>query len=309
MTYKINDIPLSDFGIVPGQISGSNIALAGWLDMPKRIGKTYHDWGDSHGVEPYVAADEIYFGGRDITFNGWIQYADVDVLDVQLNHFYHLLNSFEKLAVLSTPYGDFEVLVKEEIKTQRIGDIILGIEITFREPVVATPNAFFSSSFFSSAYFQSNINANAIHYAKHHYATYGINGMPFKELGALVLSCSDSFNKPKMKSEQTVSLETVEAYQITKTSLEKGKLKLLFSSKYFDDLTRNIKTLHLLLSQEGLKDLNIDKRVIRGYATKGFEVKNIYKTEDLSTAVVELELNTITKRFFAGGFFGKGFMN
>lgn len=307
--YTINNIPLTDYGIISGQHSNSNIALAGWLDMPKRIGDTYRDWGDENGVEPYVSADEIYFGGRDLEFKGFIKYDDVDKLDVQLNHFYHFLGSFDDLFEFSTPYGRFNVTVKKEIKTKKIGTTLLEMEITFREPVVSIPNGFFASTFFSPEYFQSNINADAVHYAEYHYSEYGINGMPFKEIGALVISCSDSFNRPKTKTGETVNIETKEAYKITKREQETGKLTLLFCSQIFEDLTKNVNTLHLLLSQEGLKDLNIDKRVIQGYATNGFSVKNIYKTENLSTAIVELELNIITKRFFAGGFFAKGFMN
>jgi len=70
-TYTLNNIDLGSFGFIAGKQAGSNIALSGAFDMPPRTGKTFQSWGDDHGVEPYVSATEISFGGQDHFF-GWL---------------------------------------------------------------------------------------------------------------------------------------------------------------------------------------------------------------------------------------------
>src|SRR5690606_31843248 len=42
LSYMLNGKQLNEYGIVPGQAPGSNLALSGAWDMPSRIGKIYH---------------------------------------------------------------------------------------------------------------------------------------------------------------------------------------------------------------------------------------------------------------------------
>jgi hypothetical protein len=74
--YSLNGLPLDTWGIIPGRAPGSNIAVSGMLDMPARIGETFHEWGEEDGVEPLVDAIDIRLGGRDIVFYGLIYASD-----------------------------------------------------------------------------------------------------------------------------------------------------------------------------------------------------------------------------------------
>lgn len=44
MIYTLDDTPLSAFGLIPVKASGSNIAIGGIWDLPKRSGTCYYDW-------------------------------------------------------------------------------------------------------------------------------------------------------------------------------------------------------------------------------------------------------------------------
>ena len=57
MSYRLNDIELSSYGILPGQAPGSNVALSGFLDLPKRAGKAYHSWPDEEGAAHITEPD------------------------------------------------------------------------------------------------------------------------------------------------------------------------------------------------------------------------------------------------------------
>ena len=65
MSYKINDIDFSMFGITP--IRGNEpVALTGFLDFPGREGTTERDWGTE--TEAFVSAADLEWKERKLTF-------------------------------------------------------------------------------------------------------------------------------------------------------------------------------------------------------------------------------------------------
>lgn len=133
--YKLNDILLSDYGIIPGRVKGEGIAVKGIFDLPKRIDITHYDWGDDDSVQPYVDSDEIFFGGRDIYFAGIIQGTRVEV-EVYLKALHDAINIFPNRVIFETPYGDYCVYVKKIIpKFYRNG---ATLKIDFREPDITS---------------------------------------------------------------------------------------------------------------------------------------------------------------------------
>lgn len=131
--YKLNDIALLTYGIIPGRIQGEGIAVKGIFDLPKRIGDIEHSWGDHDSVEPYVAADEIFLGGRDISFQGILIGSKNEIKDF-LEAFKNAISAFTSTVPFETPYGTFCVLVtKFNVKNYNGG---ATIDIQFREPVV-----------------------------------------------------------------------------------------------------------------------------------------------------------------------------
>lgn len=57
---KFSNIALESLGLIVMNIQGI-------LDMPKREGQTYYDWGN--GYEPLLNESDIYFGSRDIVMD------------------------------------------------------------------------------------------------------------------------------------------------------------------------------------------------------------------------------------------------
>ena len=134
MSYTLNGTPLSDFGFIPGRAPGSNLAIEGCWDFPARMGKTYHDWDDGHGVEPYVEAEEMRFEGRNIRLHGYVKGLDRNDSVNKLNALYYFIEDFIGLVTLSCDWGDFSLYVREEIKAKYQGDGIIKLTIEFREP-------------------------------------------------------------------------------------------------------------------------------------------------------------------------------
>lgn len=109
MNYKLDNTPISEYGAIPSPIGG-HFALTGILDLPKRIGKTEHDWGTS--IEPFVQTEDIELDGRTLTLN----------VSIRKNN----LDAFKAACVacreLSFDYDTFQVIQEDEIKVDVVGD-------------------------------------------------------------------------------------------------------------------------------------------------------------------------------------------
>ncbi len=280
MSYKLNNISLSDYNIIAAKSPSSTIAVSGCLDMPKRTGTTFYDWGDHHGVEPYVSASEINFEGRDISFYGLTKADDKPSAVYLLKRFYKLINSFETLVPFETPYGTFQVYVKEEIKVNYLSDGWCTAEIKFREPVV-------------------NVAVDLP--TGDQYRELGINGIPFKSFGAFIKKSSNNLNRPGIKKSKS-SVYGFESFQLTPTKLQKVKLDLVFIHDSYDELKTGIHQFHSVLASEGLHDLNIDMTGRKIWAVDGFKTKNIRMASNKAIAELscQLVLNDETSLYAEG---------
>lgn len=153
--YKLNNISLSTYGIEPGRLPGEGIAVKGIFDLPKRVGDTHYEWAESDGVQPYVDADEIFFGGRTLYFQG-IMVGGLSPLKALLNTFKTAISSYTDLVPFETPYGSFCVLVKKVTPQFYNGGAIVLIE--FYEPqldancsVVIPPTVYYSELYSETA--------------------------------------------------------------------------------------------------------------------------------------------------------------
>ncbi|WP_139959166.1 hypothetical protein [Flavicella sediminum] len=267
--YKLNDILLSDYGFIASQAPNSNIAVTGVLDMPKRMGKTFHSWPDQHGVEPYVAASEIMFEGRDIKFYALLKSADRSSAVYRLKAFYKVINAFTDLVDFETPYGTFEVYVKEEINVDYLSEGWCKVMIPFREPVAAVPNEVLPTG--------------------NQYNELGLNGIPFKSFGALVKKTDKNLNRPGTKK-QNFSVYGKEGFELTKEDLQKVHVDLVFIHDSFSDLKTGIAQFHTILASEGLHHLNMDMTSRQVWAINGFNVKNIKVFSNKAVAEMRCEL-------------------
>lgn len=131
--YKLNNILLDTYGIIPGRVKGEGIAVKGIFDLPKRIGITHKDWDDTNGVEPYVDADELFFAGRDIIFAG-ILIGNRAATKAQIALLKADISLFNAPVPFETPYGTACVKIKKI--TPKFYNSGATIEIEMREPVV-----------------------------------------------------------------------------------------------------------------------------------------------------------------------------
>lgn len=131
--WKLNDILLSTYGIIPGQVEGEDLAVKGIFDLPKRSGTTFKDWDDQNSVEPYVESDEIFLEGRNITFHGILEGTKADT-ESNIELLKTDISNFNNIVPFETPYGSYCVYVKQI--TPKIHKGIATIIIEFREPQV-----------------------------------------------------------------------------------------------------------------------------------------------------------------------------
>lgn len=132
--YYLNGRPLSDFGFVPGHAEGSNIALSGAWDMPKRLGDCYYTWQDRDGVEPYVEAEDMVFGARAIRLTGTIIAADRLRFRERLEAFHAFITSLPAVFELRCAWGVWAVNCKAETRIEVKGTCAGFVTLVFNEP-------------------------------------------------------------------------------------------------------------------------------------------------------------------------------
>lgn len=251
MAYILNSVDFSTYGILPGQISGGNIALRGCFDMPERIGDVYHEWGDENGLEVYAASAEIFYGGRDIAFEGLIE-GTRETIYSGLQSLYTNINAASGLQVFSTPYGNFNVYPKQASPTHHRGISI--IKMDFREPVPDLSGGTIPET-------GSDL--------------YTIDAVPMRSFGLYASSYTGVISLPEMKQMQFTKAEE-EGYQITKRRANKIELSGVLLA---DDLTTfmaNIKNLYALFTAEGERQIILrNQATIAGYILNGFKVDKI----------------------------------
>lgn len=252
--YTLKGTLFSAFGITESQITGGNVALEGAWDMPARIGKIFHDWGDEDGIEPYLRADEIFFGGRDIKFSGWIKASSrADALE-KLDTFFNHLSSSD-LMELKGELGTWQVYVSSEITVEYFyGDDIAVIEFTFREPVVS----------FTDVVLPVADNGNE-----------SIDDMSWDSLGIIFLSLTKDLNRPSLKS-QTVTSYGVERYQGSKRSFRELDFKGIIVQKSYDDFKAVLNRLYKLFKMPNARTLKMPDGTVREVFVKdGFKITNL----------------------------------
>jgi len=131
--WKLNDILLSNYGIIPGQVDNEGIAVKGIFDLPKRLGITYKEWDDINSVEPYVAADEIFLEGRNIIFQGILTGTKAET-EANIEWLKSDISNFVNIAPFQTPYGSYCVYITKI--TSKIYNGIATVFIEMREPEV-----------------------------------------------------------------------------------------------------------------------------------------------------------------------------
>lgn len=255
--YTLNGQNLANFNFIPTKQSGSDLALSGFLDMPERLGKCFHSWPSKNGVEPFTSANEIRFGGRDLSLFGHIVAANRDEAVGKLANLYNAINSFGGLVPLTTDWGTFQVYVKDPIIGDYLSEGILKVTIPFREPAPVMQGILPPST----------INNE-----------FGIDGILFSTMGMVLIGLEgDRYNRTATKTIPLTSYQK-EGWSIGKTGESKLILKLFIKQPTFATFKTAIGNLYAIWSAPGERNLIVpDDLQRRVFACEGFTISNIRK--------------------------------
>ena len=221
--YSLNGINLSDYGIVVKEFRG-------YLDMPKRMGDTEQSWPDENGIEAFTDTDDIKFDGRDLTLIGYFESSRIAGMISTSQVFYTDVVAFTDLVELVTPYGTYDVYLKNGVDAKYLGGSFSDLKIVFREPV---------SSFTGLTGTGSGVTG------------YGIDTFDFKaDYSIQITEVEGKYNLPKMKGFNPVQYAE-ESYSVTKFDT-----KEIIVRGYCEDLTK-IPNLYSLLSDSGERVLHL----------------------------------------------------
>ncbi len=271
--YKLNGTPLASFNVRAAQHRPSTMALRGAWDMPARIGKTYHDWGNDKGVEPYVASDEIRFAGRDLDL---LVYIKAHNKNNALRKAYELFADMDLytdvVALESDKYGSWNVYVRDAIKADYLRYGWCLVTIPFREPIVDLTGSIPTSD---------------------NYSGQGIDGINFSDLGLRVLSVANSFDRPQPKQLETIAYAH-EPYRIAPTGIREITVKAVIITPDYESFMAKIRGLYALLSKPGLRFITLSDGALRDFFVKdGFSVSNVRVASNMVSALVELRISEV----------------
>jgi len=280
--YSINSIQLSSFGFEAGQHSpSSNLAIAGAWDMPARLGETGYDWGDEKGFEPWVAPEDIRFGGRSIELVGIIKGNNRKNGQDKLYDLYEFLDSITSIATLSSDlYGTWQVFVNGPISTKYISNGWYQIRIPFRQPIVplpsgpiGVPEAFVLTNNIGDEIL-SNLS-NQILTSTFIWDGFGIDGYSFNDLGLIVLFAQGRSDRPAPKDFQTTTYIN-EGWAIRPTAMRSVNIRCLINQPSYEDFVKVTDGLHKLLAKPGLRTITLHDDALRTfYVPGGYKVTGV----------------------------------
>jgi hypothetical protein len=251
VAYLLNTVDFEDYSITPGHVPGGNIALKGAFDMPGRIGDVLHEWGDEDGCELYTDADELFFGGRDIIFEGHIS-GSRSAIYTNLKSLYSNIAAVSGLSVFSTPYGDFNVVPKSGSPKHYTG--LSTVRLEFREPVPVLTGGSVPASGSS---------------------LYTIDSVPMTSFGLYAAEYDGVIGLPEMKTQLFTRIEA-EGYQINKRKPHEVDFKGYLVADSLAQFKTNLSNLYALFTSAGERTFNLRNQVsIVGIPAEGFKVDRV----------------------------------
>lgn len=274
MMHSLSGTDLSVYDYTPIRGSDTDVALTGFLDMPARIGETGFEWAGEDGIEPYVSADDIQLGGRDLTLTGVITGADHYDCMNKVNSLYALIDTFTNLVPFVHPLGSHSVYVNKAITGDYLGNTGTGgvgvkVIIPMREPVVPIT--------------ETLPTGNS--------SEFGIDGISFAQLGGAYLELGgDRRNRTAPKS-FSVTGYGKETYAITKRSTPSLDFGLGIKTSTYAEMKTKVYGLMKLLSAPGMRYLTVNNDKIRSvFAKDGFTVSKIHAYSEECFCVIDCQL-------------------
>lgn len=276
--YKLNNVSLESYGVIPIQSSDTNLAITGAWDMPARIGKTFHDWGnDQDGIEPYVLADEIRFGGIDINLNALVRGNDKNDA---LRKAYAFYEQLRVPGVLSCDWGIWNVIVKDQVKGQYKGDGYVQIEVQFRCPVVPMPTTLPTNILTYQPTLDNEgrvilVNGAPLHSSVRKYDGLGIDGVGFDSLGLIITSIENQFTRPAPKGGEVTSYRT-EGYRSSSLKEREITINAAIVQTSYEGFLQVVNGLKALFAKPGLRYITREDDALRDFFVKdGFQITGV----------------------------------
>jgi len=267
--YSLNGVSLGGLGFIAGKQDNSNLALSGFLDFPSRVGKTGHEWANEKGIEPYVEASEIFFGGRSLKLTGYITGIDRDHCENKRLRLIDLFDSFTTLVPLVSKWGTNNVLIDGPVISEFRSNQLLKIDIPFREP--------------------SPILNGAMPVASG--AEFGIDGISFAALGGYQVGLSGDRRNRTAPKEAKFTAYGKEGFAITQTVAEELTLKLYIKQANYTLFRSRMAGLYALFKAPGIRNLTANNDKLRSFYVKdGFTVTNLRSRPTSFTGMVEVRL-------------------
>lgn len=264
MTYK--NIVLEDLGIVPQYLNGH-------LDLPKRDGESYYDWGKYQ--EPLVSADDIYFGFRTIELTAIFDGRK----NIDFNTTMTTLRNITTEETLSTPYGDYLVKLDVIDITKNYTQNTKMLKIIFQEQ---NPNLTSALPLTPSA------------------AGVRIDGFDlFSSFGILV----ESVNLPTV-SQLNISSDTMYHDKTLSIYRKPAKMEIKVNGIYASEIEMSdkIQALNAILAKEGIRSFVYNGIQYQCLVTDGHKVKRtknrveiklkleimlLYNLDEITQAVID----------------------
>jgi hypothetical protein len=266
MAYTLNSVDFTTYGITPGQIAGGNIALAGCFDFPPRIGDTHHEWGDEDGYEIYTDADELFYAGRDITFDGHLT-GTRTAINANLNSLFSAFSAASGTQVFATPYGTFNVYAKDS-KITNFREAA-RIKLVMREPVVTITGGTIPGG--AASGFQ-------------------IDGIPMSAFGLYPGEIKSINEYPEMKTQYFTKSEA-EGFHIAKRKAKKFEFKALMMAATLATFITNVRNLYALYASIGLRTFTYGSNTITGAPLEGFTITNVVVGAQWTTATLKSNIS------------------
>lgn len=270
MAYKLFKNDIADYNLIAGRAPGSNIAVSGFLDFPKRIEKAFHSWPDEDGVEPWLDSDLQYYGGRDIDFYCLLQAesrADgLNRLETLFADFSAATGLVEFVTNNGTTHNVFQ---RDEIAVKWLRDGWYQVHIPLTEPVVDL-----------SGDVPEADEGNDL----------GIDNIHWNTLGIIPLELAGRYKMPKLK-DMSFSVYGNQGYEITKSGPKEMTFKGLLNYADMAGLITGTSALYAILTQASLRRIKLEgDSARRFFTTEGFSLSDIRVESNRVTAMLELTM-------------------
>lgn len=267
--YIFADFNLTErLNIMGSNNSGSNIELSGHLNMPARIGTLYKSWADENSVEPYVRADEMFFGGRDIIINAYVK----DVQYSEIFQFNKDLDAINGEQDLETDFGTFPVTFVN-MTANHMQNGVSQISIKFRQAIVPVVGQLPSTST----------------------GGYGIDIYSWADLELIPCRPDNDWGRADSKVLEN-AVYGFERNRVKWHEMNVINLNFLVRQPNYENVQRVVDNLHFLMRSEGKRMLYLRDGSIREvFAVSGFSVTGIRITQSEVYANITLPVVEIRK--------------